>query len=477
MDLNPKAWAPRRSDGWTSRFSRRNHVRSQLPNAAHPLTDFRSPSGTDPTALPNAEAFSSPPGVWSPPTHQFPRSPVDTGIPHPPPSGFRVFHPLAGLLLLGPCGLVSSHKRPWGSALQGVPLSPRRPARHRPYPLLPLPVGAEASSGRLQGFPPGRESVRTFGRFRPEGGRYPPELSTSSGYDLPCNGHGFPSPPLLCFRPFHIRPLRVRSSALERERLPSIDVQRVSAEPRRPAAQRPRIGSSLRCRTRCRRAPKVLPRTASTTKAAVHRRPERVRRGTFGAHQPRLAYGSDPGRCLRKRVPLRRRCRPGPTVAPRGHRAFGGAARSRAHRPKPACGSARRRASVATESGGRWALLHRVQRDPRVTSESGAAAPNAPTVTASTVRQLLESPVRRPGRRGVGRDNLRAHRCEGLTRDHLRRRSGLPAARAASDPLSTAPVAGVGSAPRRELHDGRSVGSPKAATSRGPPSRTTGSRR
>jgi hypothetical protein len=38
----------------------------------------------------------------------------------PPPSGFRVSHPLAGFLPLGPCGLVSSHKRPWGFTLQGL---------------------------------------------------------------------------------------------------------------------------------------------------------------------------------------------------------------------------------------------------------------------------------------------------------------------------------------------------------------------
>jgi hypothetical protein len=53
--------------------------------------------------------------------------------------------------------------------------------------------------------------------------------------------------------------------------------------------------------------------------------------------------------------------------------------------------------------------------------------PPAPRVTRSEDRR----------RRGVDRDNVHSHRCEGLTRDHLRRRSGLPAAEATGDPLST----------------------------------------
>lgn len=114
---------------------------------------------------------------------------------HLPTSGFLTLLPVCSSS--GRVGLFHPTNAHGVSPFKVFPSRPRRPARHRPCPLLPLPLAAEAAEGRLQGFPPVRESVRTFERFRLEGGRYPPGLSSSSGFDQPCNGHGFPSPPLM----------------------------------------------------------------------------------------------------------------------------------------------------------------------------------------------------------------------------------------------------------------------------------------
>jgi len=50
-------------------------------------------------------------------------SPVNSGLPHPTPSAFRVSHPLDGLLPPEPAGFVSRQRHSWGFHLQGFPPS------------------------------------------------------------------------------------------------------------------------------------------------------------------------------------------------------------------------------------------------------------------------------------------------------------------------------------------------------------------
>lgn len=104
-------------------FPERPQPRSLQPRD-NPLLRFRSPTGFDPHYPPTPLSVSclrtvpfpySARGVGSP---QYPRDPPSAR------SGFRVSHPLAGLLLPAPSGFVSPRWHSWGSALQGF-LLPR----------------------------------------------------------------------------------------------------------------------------------------------------------------------------------------------------------------------------------------------------------------------------------------------------------------------------------------------------------------
>jgi len=92
-----------------------------VSNASPPL-DFPAPSEYDRSGPPPANRQ---PLSWGfvPYSVSGSRSPVTSGLPHPTSSDFRVSHPLAGLRLPEPSGLVSCRLRSWGSPSGLLPLA------------------------------------------------------------------------------------------------------------------------------------------------------------------------------------------------------------------------------------------------------------------------------------------------------------------------------------------------------------------
>jgi hypothetical protein len=222
--FGPKAWTPRslrrnRRQVAKHHPSRRSQASTPLQGrirrpCLRPLTHQPATSKRVSRPLPASQRPSTRrcPATWSsaslleflpPTTHEFPRSPVHASLPHSPPSDFRVPHPPAGLLLLEPCGPVSSRKRPWGFPLQGLsPPSEVTGSSPAASPPAVTRVARRRRPDRLQGLAPERRSVPACRGVGPAGGRCPPGFSKPSpGFDPPCNGVGFPSPPLVCFGP------------------------------------------------------------------------------------------------------------------------------------------------------------------------------------------------------------------------------------------------------------------------------------